>query len=174
MFQTSRISVSPPPELWPLVSIRLSLGALAASFERYILASFIRCRRHSQRVKQICSRSTVIRYTHLYICIRGVLFYRSVLPPREHIRVAPWGSAGHIRFFFLVFFHSAVSTTLVKPRNTRYRVVLAYPRPREAANVTFTMSDYRTLSQIQTRRTNKEISASRRNANKAEERQRSE
>lgn len=115
-----------------LVSIRLSLGALASSFEGYILASFIRCRRRRQRVKQICSRSTVIRYTRLYMYKRR--FILSVCS--ENTRLAPRGSAGHIRSF-LSFAQESDDARKIPKYALPSR--LDASRPRDTANVTFAL-----------------------------------
>lgn len=150
VFQTSRISVSQPPELWTPVPIRLSLGATAASFEGYILAAFIRCR----RAQSACQTNLLALNGHslytTYICIyiHGVLFYRSA-PRRHTTRVAPRGKRRpRVRSFarlfvpsFLPFVRSASPAMLVKARNTRCRLGASWPR--DTANVTFTIFDYR-------------------------------
>lgn len=171
MFQTSRISVSLPPELWALVSIRLSLGSLAASLVGYILASFIRCRRRSQRVKQIRSRSTVIRYTHLYMCTYTRRFILSVCSENAH--VAPRGSAGPFVCSFLSF---SSPTTDDARKTPKYALPsrLGASRPRDTANVTFTTRSTIAASSPSPDRANKGISANERNTSEDEERQRSD
>lgn len=152
------------------MSIRLSLGAAAASFEGYILAAFIRCRRRSQRVKQIRSRSTVIRYTHLYMYLYAAFYFIGLL--REHSRGAADGSAGHVLSFVCSFlFFVQQSDDARKTPKYALPSRLGASRPRDTANVTFTMFDYRRVkpSLDQT----KGISANGRNTSEDEERQRS-